>query len=311
MEEMKGNELEMRENDAKSLLTMRKCLCKMAAVVKNDRKWECVKYTKCIIEEDEKMEKIRVMMVDDSTAVLEQLGDYLACKEELNVVARVEDGMAALEVLERFDIDVMVLDMVMPKLDGFGVLEALQHMDLLCRPRVIALTALTRDDFIQRAISLGADYYMLKPYDENAVYERILALAKPDEPLHPNSHIQQKAAVHSLDERIANIFLSMGIPAHIKGYHFLREAIKLVVYDRDMINAITKDLYPTVAKRFSTTSSKVERAIRHAIDVAWNRGQMENINLLFGSRLYIKHDKPTNGEFIAMIADRLAIEISA
>ena len=120
-----------------------------------------------------------------------------------------------------------------------------------------------------------------------------------------------REAACSLDERIANIFLSMGIPAHIKGYHFLREAIKLVVSDREMINAITKDLYPTVAMNFNTTSSKVERAIRHAIDVAWTRGQMENINLLFGSRLYVKHDKPTNGEFIAMIADRLAIEKSA
>ena len=115
----------------------------------------------------------------------------------------------------------------------------------------------------------------------------------------------------SLDERIANIFLSMGIPAHIKGYHFLREAIKLVVNDREMINAITKDLYPTVALNFNTTSSKVERAIRHAIDVAWTRGQMENINMLFGSKLYVKHEKPTNGEFIALIADRLSIEKSA
>ena len=118
-------------------------------------------------------------------------------------------------------------------------------------------------------------------------------------------------AACSMDERIANIFLSMGIPAHIKGYHYLREAIKLVVSDRDRINAITKDLYPTVAMSFGTTSSKVERAIRHAIDVAWTRGQMENLNLLFGTRLYMRHDKPTNGELIALIADRLAIERSA
>ena len=257
------------------------------------------------------MEKINVMMVDDSPAVLELLGDYLAGKEELAVTARVEDGQAALEVLNKNDIDVMVLDMVMPKLDGFGVLEAMQQMEPVNRPRVIALTALTREDFIRRATQLGADYYMLKPYDENAVYERILELAAPEETVHAAAEPPKRASARSLDERIANIFLSMGIPAHIKGYHFLREAIKLVIYDRDMINAITKDLYPTVAKKFGTSSSKVERAIRHAIDVAWNRGQMENINMLFGSRLYVRHDKPTNGEFIAMIADRLAIEMSA
>jgi len=257
------------------------------------------------------MEKINVMMVDDSPAVLELLGDYLAGKEELAVTARVEDGQAALEVLDKNDIDVMVLDMVMPKLDGFGVLEAMQQMEPVNRPRVIALTALTREDFIRRATQLGADYYMLKPYDENAVYERILELAAPEETVHAATEPPKRASARSLDERIANIFLSMGIPAHIKGYHFLREAIKLVIYDRDMINAITKDLYPTVAKKFGTSSSKVERAIRHAIDVAWNRGQMENINMLFGSKLYVRHDKPTNGEFIAMIADRLAIEMSA
>ena len=257
------------------------------------------------------MEKINVMMVDDSPAVLELLGDYLAGKEELAVTARVEDGQAALEVLDKNDIDVMVLDMVMPKLDGFGVLEAMQQMEPVNRPRVIALTALTREDFIRRATQLGADYYMLKPYDENAVYERILELAAPEETVHAAAEPPKRASARSLDERIANIFLSMGIPAHIKGYHFLREAIKLVIYDRDMINAITKDLYPTVAKKFGTSSSKVERAIRHAIDVAWNRGQMENINMLFGSKLYVRHDKPTNGEFIAMIADRLAIEMSA
>lgn len=257
------------------------------------------------------MEKIKVLMVDDNPSVLEHLGDYLAGREELDVLARVEDGLAALDVLRRNEADVIVLDMVMPKLDGFGVLEALQHMEFAKRPRVIALTALVRDDFIQRAISLGADYYMLKPYNKDAVYERIMELTEPADSMSVDGSEQKRPSACSLDERIANIFLSMGIPAHIKGYHFLREAIKMVVYDRDKINAITKDLYPSVAQKFGTSSSKVERAIRHAIDVAWNRGQMENINMLFGSRLYVRHDKPTNGEFIAMIADRLAIEQSA
>ncbi len=257
------------------------------------------------------MEKIKVLIADDSPVVLDVLGSFLRDKDDIELVGAVDNGLAVMEVLRRQTVDVMLLDMVMPKLDGFGVLMEMQKLGLPVKPRVIAVTALMRDDFIQRAVNLGSDYYMLKPFELDAVYQQIVALTQPvevknDLPVHAP---QQNAC--SLDERIANIFLSMGIPAHIKGYHFLREAIKLVVNDREMINAITKDLYPTVAINFNTTSSKVERAIRHAIDVVWTRGQMENINMLFGSRLYVKHEKPTNGEFIALIADRLAIEKSA
>lgn len=259
------------------------------------------------------MDKIKVLIVDDSIAVLESLEAFLKEKEDIVIVGTAENGMEALDALRTQAVDVMLLDMVMPKLDGFGVLTELKRMSTVKRPHIIAITALVRDDFIQRAISLGTDYYMLKPFDPESVYAHIQDLVQPQEQSAGTAvavHTVQPSSC-SLDERIANIFLSMGIPAHIKGYHFLREAIKLVVADREMINAITKDLYPTVALNFGTTSSKVERAIRHAIDVAWTRGQMENINMLFGSRLYVKHDKPTNGEFIALIADRLTIEKSA
>lgn len=257
------------------------------------------------------MDRIRVLATDDNPLVRKQLETFLNGKDDLELVGVAEDGTGALEIMREKPVDVLLLDMVMPKMDGFSVLKEMNTLDLVHKPHVIVITALMRDDFIQRALSLGVDYYMLKPFDPDLVYQRIRELGGAPEnsvvlPVRP-----AREAVCSLDERIANIFLSMGIPAHIKGYHFLREAIKLVVSDREMINAITKDLYPTVAMNFNTTSSKVERAIRHAIDVAWTRGQMENINLLFGSRLYVKHDKPTNGEFIAMIADRLAIEKSA
>ena len=255
--------------------------------------------------------KIRVLIVDDSEAVREALEAALREKEDIEIAGCAENGLEALDALRAGQVDVMLLDMVMPKLDGFGVLSEIKRLDAGCVPRVIAVTALVRDDFIQRAVSLGVDYYMLKPFDPENVYAHILELVRPDDSaVCPTVRAPQLAAC-SMDERIANIFLSMGIPAHIKGYHYLREAIKLVVSDRDRINAITKDLYPTVAMSFGTTSSKVERAIRHAIDVAWTRGQMENLNLLFGTRLYMRHDKPTNGELIALIADRLAIERSA
>lgn len=255
--------------------------------------------------------KIRVLIVDDSEAARDALEAALREKEDIEIAGCAENGLEALDALRAGEVDVMLLDMVMPKLDGFGVLSELKRQEAVHKPRIIAVTALVRDDFIQRAVSLGVDYYMLKPFDPENVYAHILELVRPDDPSACMAVRAPQVPACSMDERIANIFLSMGIPAHIKGYHYLREAIKLVVNDREMINAITKDLYPTVALNFGTTSSKVERAIRHAIDVAWNRGQMENINLLFGTRLYVKHDKPTNGEFIALIADRLAIEQSA
>jgi two-component system response regulator (stage 0 sporulation protein A) len=180
------------------------------------------------------------------------------------------------------------------------------------RPEVIITTALGRDDFINRAMMLGAQYYIVKPYKLDLLYNRIhdmmglrMRVASAPTP------ILSPSVAPSLDERIASMFLTIGIPAHIKGYHFLREAVKMVLEDGSMINAITKALYPGIAKRHSTTASKVERAIRHAIDVAWTRGRIENFNQVFGYKVFSPGDKPTNGEFIALIADKLSMERSA
>ncbi|MDR2513688.1 MAG: sporulation transcription factor Spo0A [Christensenellaceae bacterium] len=255
------------------------------------------------------MESKRVILVDDSAAVRELLENALKERPGMEVAGSVGNGAAALEILQERPADVLVTDLVMPIMDGFTLIENIQRLPGK-KPKIVVLTALMRDDFIQRAVGLGADYYMLKPFDAEVICQRIADLFAPSASLQSlPSPIQ--AVTHSLDERIANIFLSMGIPAHIKGYHFLREAIKTVVETPETINAITKELYPSVARRFNTSASKVERAIRHAIDVAWTRGQVENINQLFGSRIYLKTDKPTNGEFIALIADRLVIERSA
>lgn len=256
------------------------------------------------------MDKVRVLLVDDSQAVREELEAVLRERSDIELVDSVDNGAQALEVIQTKDVDVLVTDLVMPVMDGFALMESISRSRNASKPRIIVLTALMRDDFIQRAVNAGADYYMLKPYDPQVVVDRILDLTKPaalPTPLRPTAPMPSC----SVDERIANVFLSMGIPAHIKGYHFLREAIKTVVDNPETINAITKELYPAVAKRFNTSASKVERAIRHAIDVAWSRGQVENLNQLFGSRIYVKSDKPTNGEFIALIADRLVIERSA
>ena len=145
---------------------------------------------------------------------------------------------------------------------------------------------------------------MVKPLDMDILKARILELFNPGADSLPRMSYPQK----SLDEKITSVFLTIGIPAHIKGYHYLREAVRMVFYEPDLINRITKELYPGIAKRFSTSASKVERAIRHAIEVAWTRGRIENINQIFGYNIYGKNDKPTNGEFIALVADKLIME---
>jgi two-component system response regulator (stage 0 sporulation protein A) len=164
---------------------------------------------------------------------------------------------------------------------------------------------------VYKAIALGADYYMMKPVSLQNLKERISEAASPARA--PVKRESAGGAVrlvrnNTLEEKITNIFITVGIPAHIKGYQFLREAIKLAVDNPEIINSITKRLYPDVARRFDTSPSKVERAIRHAIEVAWNRGKIENINSLFGVRVYNHNEKPTNGEFIALVADKMLLE---
>ncbi len=254
------------------------------------------------------MEKIRVFVAEDSQEFTEKLLEEVREHKELEIVGTACNGLEALRLIRLAAPDVLVLDLVMPCLDGFAVLRELNGCEK--RPAVLAVTAMTREDVVSRAMGAGCDYCLLKPVEPAIVADRIVEMVMPGEAQKGNVFRKQNE-ITELDNDIADIFLSMGIPAHIKGYHFLREAIKQVISDRDKINAITKDLYPSVAGRFSTTSSKVERAIRHAIDVAWNRGQMENLNMLFGSHFGLRHDKPTNGEFIALIADRLSIRKSA
>ena len=190
-------------------------------------------------------------------------------------------------------------------------LEALNALPAAVRPKVIVLTGLARDDFIMRAIRLGASYYMVKPFDMELLYERILEVAReqPASILAPAA--PQEAQEESVDERITNLFLTLGIPAHIKGYQYLREAVRMVLENHDVINRITKELYPGIARRFDTTASKVERAMRHAIEVAWTRGRLDAVNQMYGYRVFAREDKPTNGEFIAMVSDKLSAKKTA
>ena len=252
------------------------------------------------------MNRISVLLADDNQTLLRLIADSLSRKPEIEIAGMAKDGVEALEMVQSACPDVLLLDIVMPRLDGFSTLEQLARLDLPKRPHVIMLTGLTRDDFISRAMRLGADYYMIKPFDMQMLYTRILEVARADDaPVYLSGPDTQTGA--SVDERVTNLFLSIGIPAHIKGYGYLREAVKMVMENHDLINRITKELYPGIARRFSTTPSKVERAMRHAIEVAWSRGRLDSVNRIYGYKVFSAEDKPTNGEFIALIADRIRL----
>ena len=256
------------------------------------------------------MSTIRVLIVDDNEELRLTMAQYLRQQQDIDVIGEASNGMDALKQIREKKADVMLLDMIMPALDGFGVLSQLQRLSADQRPYVIAVTALGRDDFIRRAVDLGAVYYMIKPIDLPVLLDRIRELSRgrlPESPSIPSFAAQSL----SLDDRLSNLFLGMGIPAHIKGYQYLREAIKQVIANPGMINGITKELYPAIAHRFGTSSSKVERAIRHAIEVAWSRGRVDTLNKAFGCCVAQPGDKPTNGEFIALMADKLSLEHSA
>ena len=254
------------------------------------------------------MDSIRVMLADDNLNILRLLGDYLARKPDIEVVAAVSDGVEIPDAVRRHAPDILVMDIIMPRRDGFRTLEELQQADAMPKPKVIVLTGLARDDFIMRAIQLGASYYMVKPFDMDLLYERIVEIARNDVPAVASAPAGQE---ETLDEQITNLFLTLGIPAHIKGYQYLREAVRMVMENHDVINRITKELYPGIARRFDTSASKVERAMRHAIEVAWTRGRLEAVNQMYGYRVFAREDKPTNGEFIAMVSDKLSVKQTA
>jgi len=248
------------------------------------------------------MKEINVAIVDDDQEFLSTVKMFFAGERGYNVVATARGGKEGLEAILHTSPDVVILDMTLPEMDGFEVMSGARLGG--SRAKFVALSYIGNDDYAMRAMRSGASHFMLKPISFLSLKNRIdeiVGVAATSLPLRP---IQNRM----LDERITNIFISVGIPAHIKGYQFLREAIKMAVANPEIINSITKRLYPEVAERFDTSASKVERAIRHAIEVAWNKGKIENINQIFGVKVYSGNEKPTNGEFIALVADKMLIE---
>lgn len=247
---------------------------------------------------------IKILIADDNRDFCELLKEFLQQQEDFELIGIAFNGIEALELVQEKSPDVLVLDVIMPHLDGIGVLEKLGDA-VREKPKIIMLTAFGQESITQRAVELGADYYILKPFDFSVLANRIRQLAGG---LRVSAQYISVSKPKNLDVSVTNIIHEMGVPAHIKGYHYLRDSILKVIEDVNLLGAVTKELYPMIAHKYQTTPSRVERAIRHAIELAWDRGNVEMMTKFFGYTINLERGKPTNSEFIAMVADKLRIE---
>ncbi|MFK7697175.1 sporulation transcription factor Spo0A [Paenibacillus sp. HJGM_3] len=262
------------------------------------------------------MQKIEVLLADDNREFTNLLSEFISEQDDMVVAGVAYNGNEVLKYMEQHKKvpDVLILDIIMPHLDGLGVLEKLREMNLNPQPKIIMLTAFGQENITQKAVQLGASYYILKPFDMDILTNRIRQLVSNSSQTVTSSSSPMRTNVvpitkgKNLDANITTIIHEIGVPAHIKGYQYLREAITMVYNNIEILGAITKTLYPAIAEKYKTTPSRVERAIRHAIEVAWTRGNIDSISHLFGYTINISKSKPTNSEFIAMVADKLRIE---
>ena len=284
-------------------------------------------------------DKITILIADDNPEFAKTLTGYIEEDNEFEIIAIARDGKEAVEMITSTEPEVVLLDVIMPHLDGIGVLERINAAKMKKNPLCIMLSAVGQDKITQRALELGAEYYAIKPFDIITLLQRIKEIRKyRQQPQFINSNInnynlnninnnmnsymareikapyieispEKKKDQENLEALVTNVIHEVGVPAHIKGYQYLREAIMMVVNNIDIIDQITKQLYPEIAFKYGTTPSRVERAIRHAIEVAWGRGQSETVENIFGYTISAAKGKPTNSEFIAMIADKLRLEL--
>ncbi|WP_164218095.1 sporulation transcription factor Spo0A [Virgibacillus sp. YIM 98842] len=254
------------------------------------------------------MDKISVVLVDDNKELVQLMEDYFDEQEDIEVIGTAYNGKDCLSLLEETKPDVLLLDIIMPHVDGLNVLNSIK--DDPDKPHVIMLTAFGQEEVMKKAVDYGASYFILKPFDLDNLSDQIRQVQGNSASLPSSSRkgIKREKKKQDLEASITNIIHEIGVPAHIKGYMYLREAITMVYNDIELLGSITKVLYPDIAKKYNTTSSRVERAIRHAIEVAWSRGNIDSISALFGYTISITKAKPTNSEFIAMVADRLRLE---
>lgn len=262
------------------------------------------------------MEKLNVAIADDNERIVEMLDGILSNDDAIEVVGKARNGEDVLDIIKSKEPDVVLLDIIMPKLDGLSVMERVRRdSSVKKQPRFIIISAIGQEDVTEDAFGMGASYYIMKPFDKDMVMskvrqgrERQTVRTQHGTPRYTVAREVPKQEPHNLENDVTNIIHEIGVPAHIKGYHYLRDAIMMSVNDMEMLNSITKVLYPTIAKKYQTTPSRVERAIRHAIEVAWGRGKMDTIDELFGYTVNNGKGKPTNSEFVALISDKIRLE---
>ena len=243
--------------------------------------------------------KITVVLADANEEFRTMLCESIEETGEFAVVGTAGDGMSALQLVREQEPQLLISEVLLPELDGFGLLDRIAQLET--RPRTILLSAMYRGDVVARAMEKDVSFFMPKPCEIGSLLERMRRIAGAAEE-------EAEDELHALQRQVTEVIHEIGVPAHIKGYQYVREAIVIAVQDMDVINAVTKVLYPEVARRYNTTPSRVERAVRHAIEVAWDRGDLDTLQGYFGYTVSNVKGKPTNSEFIAMIADRIRLQ---
>ena len=255
---------------------------------------------------------LNVAIGDDNERILEILGEMITNDKELTLVGKANNGEDMYQIIKNKEPDVVLLDLIMPKMDGLSVMDAVaKDKNLKKSPHFIIITAVGQEKITEDAFRKGASYYIMKPFQNETVLRQTKNLKSeiPQENCRVKNTVMSVQDIEeNLESRVTDMIHEIGIPAHIKGYHYLRDSIMMAIEDMDVLNAITKILYPTVAKKHHTTSSRVERAIRHAIEVAWSRGKIDILDKLFGYTVSNGKGKPTNSEFIALVADTIRLE---
>ena len=244
--------------------------------------------------------KVKILLTDSNEDARYMLQDALEETGQFEVVGSTGDGTQVVEMVRKLKPDLMVLDLILPGLDGLSILRWMQDEE---KPVILAMSNFVRQEMVAEAGNLGAAMFVSKPYNEDAMVEHLLRLA--------DNRKENFFHKPGLEEMVTTMIHEVGVPAHIKGYQYVREAIMITVEDMEVINSVTKILYPEVAKRYHTTPSRVERAIRHAIEVAWDRGDIETLQRFFGYTVSNVKGKPTNSEFIAMISDRIRLRFKS
>ena len=251
------------------------------------------------------MEKTKVILIDDNVELVRMIKEYFSSNHAgIEVVDTANNGKEGLKLIKEReeDYDLIILDLVMPDIDGIGVLEEMRKENI--NKKVIVLTSYNSPEMIRKVSEYGVSFYLLKPFELPELEKRILEVTDKEELNNKSINLYK----HNLQVSITNILHELGVPSHIKGYQYIRESIMIVYEKPDIIGAVTKELYPEVADKYDTTVSRVERAIRHAIEVSWNRGSWDLMEDIFGHSIDIDKAKPTNSEFIVTIADKLKLE---